>query len=122
MVHDRDVKDGRERERMFSLMDDLGLLRRKIEELGDVVAILIDPVTAYLGAGKNGVDSCRDTDVRAVLGPLVHLAGEHRIAIIAIMHFNKKVDITNALLRISNSLAFGWRCAPRLRDHQRRCE
>jgi DNA polymerase I-like protein with 3'-5' exonuclease and polymerase domains len=107
MVHDRDVKDGRERERMFSLMDDLGLLRQKIEKLGDVVAILIDPVTAYLGAGKNGVDSCRDTDVRAVLGPLVHLAGEHRIAIIAIMHFNKKIDITNALLRISNSLAFG---------------
>jgi DNA polymerase I-like protein with 3'-5' exonuclease and polymerase domains len=107
MVHDRDVKDGREHERMFSLMDDLGLLRQKIEKLGDVVAILIDPVTAYLGAGKNGVDSCRDTDVRAVLGPLVQLAGEHRIAVIAIMHFNKKVDITNALLRISNSLAFG---------------
>jgi hypothetical protein len=35
------------------------------------------------------------------------LASEHRIAIIAIMHFNKKIDVTNALLRISNSLAFG---------------
>ena len=29
-----------------------------------------------------------------------------RIAIITIMHFNKKVDITNALLRVSNSMAF----------------
>jgi DNA polymerase I-like protein with 3'-5' exonuclease and polymerase domains len=107
MVHDRDIKDGRERERMFSMMDDLGLLRQKIEKIGDVIAILIDPVTAYLGAGKNSVDSFRDTDVRAVLGPLVHLAVEQRIAIIAIMHFNKKIDVTNALLRISNSLAFG---------------
>jgi DNA polymerase I-like protein with 3'-5' exonuclease and polymerase domains len=107
MVHDRDVKDGRERARMFSLADDLELLRQKIEALGDVIAIEIDPVTAYLGSGKGGVDSFRDTDVRAVLGLLVHLAGEYRIAIIAIMHFNKKVDITNALLRISNSLAFG---------------
>jgi putative DNA primase/helicase len=107
MVRDRDLKDGRERERMFSMMDDLGLLRQKIEKLGDVVAIMIDPVTAYLGAGKNSVDSFRDTDVRAVLGPLVHLAGEYRLAVIAIMHFNKKTDITNALLRISNSLAFG---------------
>jgi DNA polymerase I-like protein with 3'-5' exonuclease and polymerase domains len=107
MVHDRDVKDGRERRRMFSLVEDLDLLRRKIEKLGDVVAIELDPVTAYLGTGKNGVDSFRDTDVRAVLGPLVQLAGEMRIAIIAIMHFNKKIDVTNALLRISNSLAFG---------------
>jgi DNA polymerase I-like protein with 3'-5' exonuclease and polymerase domains len=107
MVHDRDIKDGRERRRMFSLAEDLDLLRRKIEKLGDVVAIEIDPVTAYLGTGKNGVDSFRDTDVRAVLGPLVQLADDLRIAVIAIMHFNKKIDVTNALLRISNSLAFG---------------
>src|SRR5262249_35788927 len=32
---------------------------------------------------------------------------ELKIAVIGIMHFNKKVDITNALLRISDSLAFG---------------
>ena len=107
MVRDRDVKDGRERRRMFSIANDLGLLRQKIEQLGDVIALAIDPVTAYLGTGKDGVDSFRDTDVRAVLGPLVNLAGEYRIAIIAIMHFNKKIDVTNALLRISNSLAFG---------------
>jgi DNA polymerase I-like protein with 3'-5' exonuclease and polymerase domains len=107
MVRDRDAKDGKERQRMFSLGEDLELLRQKIKDIGDVIAILIDPVTAYLGTGKNGIDSFRDTDVRAVLGPLVHLAGEHRIAIITIMHFNKKTDVTNALLRISNSLAFG---------------
>jgi putative DNA primase/helicase len=107
MVHDRDVKDGRERERMFSMVDDLGLLRQKIEATGDVIGILIDPITAYLGSGKGGVDSFRDTDVRAVLGPLVHLAIEYRIAIIAVMHFNKKTDVTNALLRISNSLVGG---------------
>jgi DNA polymerase I-like protein with 3'-5' exonuclease and polymerase domains len=107
MVRDRDVKDGRERRRMFSLADDLGLLRQKIEQIGDVIAIEIDPITAYLGTGKTGVDSFRDTDVRAVLGPLIQLANDFRIAVIAIMHFNKKTDVTNALLRISNSLAFG---------------
>jgi DNA polymerase len=105
MVRDRD-QAGRPCERMFSLADDLELLRRKVEEVGNVRAILIDPVTAYLG--KVGtIDSYRDTDVRAVLTPLVYLARERHIAVIAIMHFNKKVDITNALLRISNSLAFG---------------
>ena len=91
-------------DRMFSLQSDLVMLRRKIGEVGDVVLVLIDPISAYLGVGK--MDSYRTTDVRAVLGPLVDLAAELKISIVAIMHFNKKVDITNALLRISDSLAF----------------
>jgi hypothetical protein len=66
--------------------------------------VLIDPISAYLGIGK--VDSYRDTDVRAALGPLKDLAEEMRAAVITVMHFNKKVDITNALLRVSNSMAF----------------
>jgi hypothetical protein len=89
---------------MFSLIDDLEKLRRKITEVGNVVALLIDPISAYLGIGQ--VDSYRDSDVRAVLGPLKDLAEELRTSIITVMHFNKKADITNALLRVSNSLAF----------------
>ena len=89
---------------MFSLVSDLEKLRQKIIEVGDVKVILIDPISAYLGVGK--IDSYRDTDVRAVLGPLKELAEEMRAAVITVMHFNKKVDITNALLRVSNSMAF----------------
>src|SRR5262249_44370944 len=63
-----------------------------------------DPISAYLGIGK--VDSFRATDVRAVLGPLKELAEELNIAIVAIMHFNKKTDVTNVMLRISDSLAY----------------
>jgi hypothetical protein len=93
------------KDRMFSLQTDLEMLRRKIDEIGDVVLVLIDPVSAYLGVGK--MDSYRTTDVRAVLGPVVSLAAELKLAVIGIMHFNKKLDITNALLRISDSLAYG---------------
>jgi DNA polymerase len=104
MVCDRDQKSGQPRKRMFSLISDLEKLCRLIIEVGDVKLVLIDPVSAYLGLGE--VDSYRDTDVRAVLGPLKELAEELGIAIITVMHFNKKVDITNALLRVSNSMAF----------------
>ena len=104
MVADRDEKTGQPRKRMFSLVNDLEKLRRKIAEVGDVQGIFIDPVSAYLGVGK--VDSYRDTDVRAVLGPLKELVEEVGAALIGVMHFNKKTDITNALLRVSNSLAF----------------
>jgi putative DNA primase/helicase len=99
MVH------GASADRMFSLQTDLEMLRRKINEIGGVTLVLIDPISAYLGVGK--VDSYRTTDVRAVLGPVVNLAAELKLAIIGIMHFNKKIDVTNALLRISDSLAYG---------------
>jgi putative DNA primase/helicase len=90
-------------ERMFSLLTDLPALRRKITEIGDVKFVSIDPVGAYLGVGK--VDSFRGNDVRGVLMPLKTLAEETQVAIIGVMHFNKKTDVTNALLRISDSLA-----------------
>jgi putative DNA primase/helicase len=91
--------------RMFSLLTDLPALRRKITVLGDVKLVTIDPVGAYLGVGK--IDSFRGNDVRGVLMPLKALAEETCISIIGVMHFNKKTDVTNALLRISDSLAFG---------------
>jgi putative DNA primase/helicase len=90
--------------RMFNLVGDLNLLRQKITEVGNVKMIQIDPISAYLGVKQ--VDSFRTNDVRAVLAPLVALAAELSVAIIGVMHFNKKSDVTNALLRISDSLAF----------------
>ena len=96
---------GKDGERMFSLVSDLDLLRQKIAAVGDVRMVLVDPISAYLGVGK--MDSFRTTDVRAVLAPVMDLARELEVAFIGIMHFNKKTDVTNALLRISDSLAFG---------------
>jgi putative DNA primase/helicase len=90
--------------RQFSLVTDLALLRRKVEEIGDVRLIVIDPLSAYLGVGK--IDSYRTTDVRAVLSPLTDFAAEKHISVLGVLHFNKKADVTNAMLRISDSMAF----------------
>jgi DNA polymerase len=92
------------KERMFSLVTDLPILRQKAIEIGNVKMIVIDPVSAYLGIGK--VDSFRATDVRAVLGPLKEFAEELRLFILGVIHFNKKMDVTNLLLRVSDSLAY----------------
>ena len=91
-------------ERMFNLVTDLPALRAKIEEVGDVILVIIDPVSAYLGVGK--ISGGSSTDVRGVLSPLTKLAEETQAAILAVMHFNKKADITNAILRIADSLAY----------------
>ena len=90
--------------RMFNLTTDLELLKQKIETLGNVVLVIIDPVSAYLGVGE--FNNSSTTDVRAMLAPLTRLAEERKISIIGIMHFNKKADVTNAMLRIADSLAY----------------
>src|SRR5262249_1452858 len=91
-------------DKMFSLVTDLRLLRKAIERIGNVVLVIIDPVSAYLGVGK--VDGRSATDVRGVLTPLKDMAEELHVAVIGICHFNKKDDIKSALLRVSDSIAY----------------
>jgi hypothetical protein len=92
------------KDKPFSLVTDLALLRAAIEEIGDVVLVIIDPITSYLGVGK--VDSRSGTDVRGVLTPLKNLVEEMHLVLIGILHFNKKEDTKAALLRISDSIAY----------------
>jgi hypothetical protein len=80
------------------------LLRKAIKEVGDVILVNIDPITAYLGVRM--LDSRSQGDVRGVLTPLKELAEETHVAMIGICHFNKKADVTSALLRVSDSIAY----------------
>ena len=93
-----------EKPRTFNLTTDLDLLRKKLEDFPDTVAVLIDPVSAYLGVGK--INAHSTTDVRGFLMPLKDLAKDRSVAIIGVMHFNKKTDVHDAMLRISDSLAY----------------
>jgi len=92
------------KDRTFNLVTDLPLLRGAIQEMGNVMLVIIDPVSAYLGVGK--VDGRSVTDVRGVLTPLKDMAEELQVAVIGIAHFNKKDDVKSALLRVSDSLAY----------------
>jgi putative DNA primase/helicase len=92
------------KERTFSMITDLPALETKLEEIGDVVLVIIDPMSAYIGVGKANVSSTGD--VRGFLKPLTDLAAKKKICLLGIMHFNKKADVTNAMLRIADSLAY----------------
>jgi hypothetical protein len=101
-------KDGKG-QRGFDLTQDIARLERKIIEIGNVVLVIIDPVSAYLGKpGK--LDSYRQTDVRATLAPLEALAARLGVAFIGIEHLNKSSGL-KALLRVAGSIAFA--AAPR---------
>jgi hypothetical protein len=88
-------------ERMFALTEHLVLLEQLIEEHHAVVVVL-DPVTAYLGPDIN---SHKEAEVRAVLGPLQLLAERKRIVLVLLMHLNKGTGIS-ALYRATGSIAF----------------
>jgi putative DNA primase/helicase len=92
----------------FSLQQDLHALAEKIKEIGNVVLVIIDPITSYMG---NKIDSHRTTDVRHVLAPLEDFAQDCGVAVLTISH-PPKAPQAKAINAISGSLAFG--AAPRL--------
>lgn len=98
----RDVsEDGRAVERGVRLDRDVAVLGQTLAQLGDVVMVTIDPVTAYMG----GTDTHRTSDVRAVLAPVEALAQREGVAVVAVSHLNKAGG-AEALTRITGSLAF----------------
>lgn len=73
-----------------------------IRLLPDTKLVIIDPVMSFVG-GK--IDTNRDNEVRAALTPLVRLADECGISVLAVCHFNKG-EAATVLHRIGGSVAF----------------
>jgi putative DNA primase/helicase len=91
-------------ERQFDLAKDVQTLCRAIDEIGDVRLVIIDPITAYLGTGKD-VDSHKNAEVRAALAPLQVHASKYGFAAVGVTHLNKGGG-TEALMRVLGSLGF----------------
>jgi hypothetical protein len=96
-VEDRD-RQGR---RSFSLQADLRLLEYQIESAGDVLLIVIDPLSSYLGK----VDSHKNAELRAVLEPLGEMAARLGVAVVGVTHLNKAGN-GSANNRFIGSIAF----------------
>jgi hypothetical protein len=113
-------------ERGLSLAEDLSELEAVIDRDldGDCRLIIIDPPAQFLGR-PGQIDSHRDSDVRAVLGPLAALAERRGLAVLLITHHRKSAGAT-ADQAISGSLAFGaaaraiWHVVPDPEDRSLR--
>jgi hypothetical protein len=90
--------------RTFDLTQDILQLEKAVRIIGDVIMIIIDPYSAYMGKpGK--LDTYRSTDVRATLAPLFDMAARLEVAVLGIGHLNKSGSMP-ALLRVLDSVAF----------------
>ncbi len=86
--------------RMFNLSQDLKHLERLVLK-HRAVLVSVDPISAYLGK----VDSYRDADIRAVLGPLAAMAEQTHAAVVGIMHMTKNQQ-RQVLHRAQGNIAF----------------
>jgi len=100
-VPEREQKTNIATRRHFNLKTDIEKLGKLLTNNPDISVVFIDPITAYLG----NTDSHKNSDVRALLAPLMDLAAKHEVSIIAVSHLNKSAS-TEALMRVSGSLGF----------------
>jgi hypothetical protein len=74
----------------------------KIIENGDVKLIAIDAGPDFTGK----VDIYRDDQIRSFINPLARIARRHNLAVVIVMHINKKEDLTAARNRTLGGVAF----------------
>jgi len=87
-------------DRPLSLQTDLELLALFIQRERPVL-VVIDPINSYIG----NKDSYKDQEVRSVLMPLVKLAEDTGVAILAISHCSKDSS-RQAMFRVLGSIAY----------------
>jgi hypothetical protein len=84
----------------FSLATDLEALQHAATSLEDVRLVLIDPISAYLGATDSHVNS----KVRGLLAPLADLAQNLHFSVLTVDHLSK--SNRQAIYRPNGSIAF----------------
>ena len=93
---------GSDVKRSFDPAKDMELLGNKLEEVGDVHLVIIDPIVSAISG-----DSHKNAEFRRGLQPLVDLAVSMRFALLGITHFTKGTSGCEPIERITGSLAFG---------------
>ena len=88
--------------RSFNLTRDIEKREQALDRIGEVVLIIIDPISAYL----LGTDTHKNADVRSALAMLQELAVRRSVAVVAISHFNKSAGQGKSVNAISGSGAF----------------
>jgi hypothetical protein len=99
------AKKGKTRQ-LFDLDAHISILKSLVDRIGDVVLIVIDPISAYLA----GIDSHKMSQVRGALAPLQQFAAETGAAVVLITHLNKGSADANAMARVAGSGAFVAAC------------
>ena len=97
-----DSETGVRRDTCFSFEHDLPILEIALKRLRECRLVVIDPISAYLGA----TDSHSNAEVRALFAPVSELAARYGVAVLSVTHLNKGQIGGKAIYRAMGSLAF----------------
>jgi len=97
-----EVVNGKKKNRHVAIAEDAQKIGEAIATLPDVVLLVIDPISEYMGKK----DANNNADVRDMLATLTEHVRDKNVAVLAIAHFNKKAEITTATSRINGSIGF----------------
>jgi len=97
-----EVYTSNNKHRSFDPATDMLLLRRAIENRGDVGLVIIDSIVSAVAN-----DTHKNSEVRRGLQPIVDIANEFGCAILGINHLSKSTSGKDPLERINGSIAFG---------------
>ena len=96
------TRDDKGKVQPFSLNDIEPLMRYLIAN-PNIRAVIIDPISGYVG--RAGAKDNNEAEIRAILDPLIEMADERGVMIIAIKHLNKDEGKTVAS-RVGGSVAY----------------
>lgn len=91
----------KEEDREVRLDMDIPAIERKLQQHPDIRLIIIDPISNYLGE----VNMMAEQEVRTILIPLKRMAERYNVAVVLVMHLNKKNDL-DAISRVGGAMAF----------------
>lgn len=80
---------------------DIPAIERKLQQNASIKLIVIDPISNYLG----DVNMMAEQEVRTILIPLKRMAEKYHVAVVLVMHLNKKNDL-DAISRVGGAMAF----------------
>ena len=80
---------------------DISAIERKLDEHPEIRLIIIDPISNYLG----DVSMVAEQEARSILIPLKRMAARKMIAVVIVMHLNKKSEL-DAISRVGGAMAF----------------
>lgn len=88
-------------DREVKLDADIPAIERQLEANPNIRLLIIDPISNYLG----DVSMVAEQEVRSILIPLKRAAEKYNVAVVIVMHLNKKNDL-DAISRVGGAMAF----------------
>lgn len=95
------VRPVKKDDREVRLDFDIPAIERHLATNTDIRLLIIDPISNYLG----DVSMVAEQEVRSILIPLKRLAEKFNVAVVLVMHLNKKSDL-DAISRVGGAMAF----------------